>query len=188
MNTSFPILHKLIKNLESRELSGGNFKSIDIAREFAKKNKLKLDPLPDTASLLGVEKVFYTTFKDTHLLLVIDKDNAHVELLPDVAHTIYNAYRITSNREWQWWAMGANLCMMLNSLKKLGANEFRFDRDFIIGIQDVETIYCLNSTDYPYKTLDKYLPKIPPRKPIPIPDVNEENEEHKPKKKVKDKK
>lgn len=171
MNTTFPILSKLVKNIEPLEYSGAKFKSIEDARKVAKQcqsSKAKLQPLVDLAKTLKVEKAFYTELKGNHILFMIDGDNASIELLPDVHDKLYDAYRPV-NREWQWWAMGANLSIMIQCLKNLGSKKIQFNQDLIIGIEREDTIYCLSSHDYGHKNLDKVLPDIPEKiieKPI----------------------
>lgn len=198
MNQTFPILQKLVKNIEPQELSGAKFKTIEAARAVAKqcqKGKTKLIPLEGTPKVLGVEKAFYTMLEDRHVLFIINGEEASIEILPNANDVIYDAYRPVS-REWQWWAMGANLCIMLNCLKKLGAKKFQFNEHFIIGIENEETIYCLSADNLGHDGLDKKLPKMPPLKPIPKPkpkkveseEVPKEEEEPKPEKKSRKKK
>lgn len=179
MNTTYPILSKIVKDIEPLELSGGKFTSIEAARVVAKKcqkSKHKLKPLDDCAKLLGVEKAFYTMLDKHHVLFIIDGDEASIEILPSEHDVIYNAYQMSS-RIWQWWAMGAHLTMMLNCLRKLGSKKFQFNTDFIIGVIDEETICCLTHEEHGHYKLDKLLPLIPPKKVIPPPPKKEEVEE-----------
>jgi len=163
MNTTFPILKKLVNEIEPLELSGGKFTSIEAAREVAKKcqkSTHKLVPLLDGAKILGVEKAFYTMLDKYHVLFIIDGENASIELLPDKHDKVYFAYQMVS-RVWRWWAMGANLTIMLNCIKKLGATKYQFNIDGVIGIINEDTICALSIMDYPNDKVDKHLPPIP---------------------------
>ena len=168
-NTTFPMLKQLLDNIEPKELSGAKFTNIQDARNVAKKcqqSKVKLQSIEETADILGVEKAFYTKIKDLDVLFIINGEEASIEVLPAEYDILYNAYRPLSktSTSWEWWAMGKDLSMMLNCLKKLGAKKFQFNSDFILGIEDDNTYYCLTNKSFPYKELDKYLPKLKPIK------------------------
>lgn len=172
MNISYTILNRLVGNevVEPLELSGAKFKSIEGARAVAKKcqkSKHKLIPVERVAKVLGVEKVFYSMIKENHVLIIIDGEEASIELIPDGNNVLYNCYQVVSDA-WRWWSMGANLSIMVESLQKLGAKKFDFNQDFVIGIQDEETIYCLTSETYPYDKLERFLPPIPPKKVVTV--------------------
>lgn len=167
MNTTFPILQKLFTNIESKELSGARFKGIEKAREAFKKNKIKLNALEGTAKVLGVEKAFYTSLKGYNLLLIINKEDASIEIIPESNDVMYVAYQMTSARKWEWWARGANLCIMLKCLQKLGAKDYIFDENAIVGVHNIETISCITAIEHGYHNLESKLPKIPPLKPKP---------------------
>ena len=83
-----------------------NYDLVVKAREAFKKGKIKLNALEGTAKVLGVEKAFYTSLKGYNLLLIINKEDASIEIIPESNDVMYVAYQMTSARKWEWWARG----------------------------------------------------------------------------------
>lgn len=162
-------LKKIFPDLIDDAIYTGKFPTKDLARKavaLCRKEGAIFD-CSETAKNLKSEKAVYAQYKTTYLLFIVNENDVSIQILPwNWSETCY-AYRPKANTdtEWEWWAMGNNLPMMIPYLFKLGAKSIRFEVDHIAGDVDKYNFYFLHNDSLHYQ---KDMVKFPPR-PLPPP-------------------
>lgn len=143
-NTTYRILSNEVENISSKEYCGASFASLKDAQELAKRCKKDKQPLVEidgVADILKCTKAVYSKLGDLHVMFVIREDTSELELLcDDPIEESWCTYRPNGD-EWQWFARGYGLSMMLNHAMKMDVDRFYFTDTAVIGMRK-NSIVC----------------------------------------------